>query len=300
MSCKSWHISIGPKVKGTWNLHNALKDRQAELDFFFMTSSISGSVGTATESNYCAANTFMDAFARYRRSLGLPALSLGLGMISEVGYLHEHPEIEKLLLRKGIHPINEEELLLMCDIALTNASNYGSIKCSDQFAEAHILTGLEVLGLQQIRRQGFEGGSHVLDDPRATIIAEALRVADGNKDETQTPGKGQSLPDAVATALTESVSEKAVQSSLLDAVQAVVADKIGNLLLLPPESLNPGTRLSEFGMDSMLAAEFRQFMFHTFDVDVPFSTLLGDNTSVAEVTEMVAEGVLASRLEDGA
>ena len=76
-----------------------------------MTSSVSDSVRTATESNYCSANGFPDAFARYRLSIGKPATSISFGIISEVGYLHENPEIEALLLRKGIKPLNKEDVL---------------------------------------------------------------------------------------------------------------------------------------------------------------------------------------------
>ena len=81
----------------------------------------------------------------YRRSLGLPAVSVGLGMISEVGYLHENPEIEALLLRKGIQPIPESEFLTVIDVALSTSSlpektyinhDYGY----DEGASAHILT----------------------------------------------------------------------------------------------------------------------------------------------------------------
>ena len=140
----------------------------------------------------------------------------------------------------------------------------------------------------------------MLDDPRVTIISEALLVADGGEGGTKVTMKGQPLPDIVATALTTIIDKGAVNVPLLDAVQSVMTDKVGNLLLLPAENLSSQTRLSEFGLDPMLAAEFWQFMFHTFDVDIPFSTLLGDNTSVAEVTDIVAKSVLASRLNDGA
>ena len=50
----------------------------------------------ATLSEYCAANAFLDWFARLRNGIGLPAMSVGLGMISEFGYLHKHPDIEAL------------------------------------------------------------------------------------------------------------------------------------------------------------------------------------------------------------
>jgi hypothetical protein len=64
MPNKYWHTGIDPKVQGTWNIHNSLKGHDKDLDFFLLTSSISGSVGTATEANYCAANYFLDNFAR--------------------------------------------------------------------------------------------------------------------------------------------------------------------------------------------------------------------------------------------
>jgi hypothetical protein len=69
MPNRFWHTGIDSKVQGTWNISNALKGKDSDLDFFLLTSSISGSVGTATEGNYCAANYFLDNFARKYRSL---------------------------------------------------------------------------------------------------------------------------------------------------------------------------------------------------------------------------------------
>ena len=117
MTHKAWH-TLQPKWRGTWNIHEALEGKEDQLDFFLMTTSVSGSVGTATESNYCAANALLDAFARDRHSLGKPATSIGFGMISEIGYLHENPDIKALLLRKGIQPLNEEDFLQVLDLSL--------------------------------------------------------------------------------------------------------------------------------------------------------------------------------------
>ena len=103
MTSEAWQAAILPKFKGTWNLHSAVEG--IDLDFFLIFSSVSGSVGTATESNYCAANAFLDSFTRWRRATGKPASSIGLGNIAEVGYLHENPEIEALLNRCGIQPL---------------------------------------------------------------------------------------------------------------------------------------------------------------------------------------------------
>lgn len=64
MTNEAWHTEVQPKWRGTWNIHEALEGKDCQLDFFLMTSSVSGSVGTATESNYCSANGFLDVFAR--------------------------------------------------------------------------------------------------------------------------------------------------------------------------------------------------------------------------------------------
>lgn len=290
MSCDRWRKSTDPKIQGTWNIHDALKGKNGDLDFFLLTSSLSGSVGTATESNYCAANAFLDAFARYRRSLGLPAISVGLGMISEVGYLHEHPEIQALLLRKGLHTISEADLLQIIDIALTDNSPDVNPYGSEHSIQGHILTGLEAQGLEDIRKKGFEGGSHVLDDPRTSIMARAL--SENTSSETGQDMGNQALPKSVAVALAAGNIDSC---TLEGALESVVGEKVRNLLLLPAEQLSANTHLSKFGLDSMLAAEFRQFIYRIFEIDVSFMMLLSKTTSVASLAKIIADGLLVTK-----
>lgn len=294
MTEDKWRKGIDPKIRGTWNIHNALKGKEENLDFFLLTNSISGSVGTATESNYCSANAFLDAFARYRRSLDLRAVSIGLGMISEVGYLHEHPEIEALLLRKGLHPITESELLQMVDIALTEDSFGDEPYGSSHFMEGHILTGLEAQSLQDIRNKGFEGGSHVLDDPRTSIMARSLSQDDkGDANNTVGSDHGtHSLPKPVADAL---AADGTTIDALTGALESFLADKFRNLLLLPEDQLSAETQLSKFGLDSMLAAEVRQFIYRVFEVDVSFMMLLAKTMTVARLTKIIAESLLDAK-----
>ncbi|QKX55823.1 uncharacterized protein TRUGW13939_02921 [Talaromyces rugulosus] len=320
LTSRGWRAGIDGKVQGAWNLHNALSNRSNDLDFFLMTSSIAGSLGTATESNYCAANAFLDAFARYRRRNGLPATALGLGMISEVGYLHEHPEIEALLLRKGVHPINEDELLQIVDIALspdlvnTSARNSSDLP-ADYISEAQILTGLEALGLQKILAMGWERPTQVLDDPHTAIIAGGYTTLiemaknSGGEGKNQNKSNGNTdLLKPVSTALDVQISASTSKSDndsnnnpqpsegLIEAVQNVVSVKISALLLVPTEQLTTDKQLSDFGMDSMLAAEFRGAMFRTFRSDVPFTTLLDHRTSIRSLACLVGGQLLKKAL----
>jgi acyl transferase domain-containing protein/NADP-dependent 3-hydroxy acid dehydrogenase YdfG/acyl carrier protein len=68
---------LSPKVKGAWNLHRLTA--HLELDLFVCFSSIAAIVGWAGQSNYAAANTFMDTLMFYRRAQGKAALSVNWG-----------------------------------------------------------------------------------------------------------------------------------------------------------------------------------------------------------------------------
>ncbi|HLJ21174.1 MAG TPA: aminotransferase class I/II-fold pyridoxal phosphate-dependent enzyme, partial [Stellaceae bacterium] len=74
---------MAPKVRGAWHLHAVT--RSLPLDFFVCFASMASAMGAAGQSNYAAANAFLDGLAQYRRSLGLCALSIDWGPWADVG-----------------------------------------------------------------------------------------------------------------------------------------------------------------------------------------------------------------------
>ena len=97
-----------PKLLGAWNLHQAtLTDA---LDLFVLYSSSAAVVGNPGQGAYVAANLYLDALALYRRSQGLPALSIGWGAIKDAGFLTRHEAVAGMLKsRTGLDatPANE-------------------------------------------------------------------------------------------------------------------------------------------------------------------------------------------------
>ncbi|MBV8787297.1 MAG: type I polyketide synthase, partial [Mycobacterium sp.] len=77
-----------PKVYGAWNLHQATT--AIPLDWFCLFSSAVGLVGSPGQGAYAAANGWLDAFARWRRTQGLPATAVGWALWAEVGRATEH------------------------------------------------------------------------------------------------------------------------------------------------------------------------------------------------------------------
>jgi 3-oxoacyl-(acyl-carrier-protein) synthase/acyl carrier protein len=58
---------LAPKVKGLINIDEA--SRAEPLDFMVLFSSVSGVLGSSGQSDYAAANVFLDAYAQYRQQL---------------------------------------------------------------------------------------------------------------------------------------------------------------------------------------------------------------------------------------
>ena len=83
-----------PKVYGSWHLHRATSGQP--LDWFCLFSSGAALLGSPGQGAYAAANSWIDAFAHWRRAQGLPASAIAWGAWAEVGratFLAEGGEI---------------------------------------------------------------------------------------------------------------------------------------------------------------------------------------------------------------
>ncbi|PJD95110.1 MAG: hypothetical protein CK426_09370, partial [Legionella sp.] len=75
------------KVYGAWYLHELT--RTETLENFIVFSSASAYLGTQGQSNYVAANSFLDQLMQYRRAQGLPGLSIQWGLWRALGMSEE-------------------------------------------------------------------------------------------------------------------------------------------------------------------------------------------------------------------
>ncbi|XP_036934730.1 phenolphthiocerol/phthiocerol polyketide synthase subunit C-like isoform X2 [Acanthopagrus latus] len=98
---------LKPKVNGALNLHNATQ--RCELDYFVCYSSISAFLGNASQTNYAAANTFLDMFCQYRRKLGLPGQSINWGALN-LGLLLNKEHFQRFLEAKGMMVLDVAEI----------------------------------------------------------------------------------------------------------------------------------------------------------------------------------------------
>ncbi len=99
---------LQPKIAGTWNLHNVT--REIPLDFFISFSSVSSLYGFPGQGNYASANRFLDDFARWRHSQGMPATTVNLGPLTETGFVSRHEGLQDYLNHSGWVPISISDI----------------------------------------------------------------------------------------------------------------------------------------------------------------------------------------------
>ncbi|MFU8805958.1 MAG: SDR family NAD(P)-dependent oxidoreductase, partial [Bradymonadaceae bacterium] len=127
----SFGCVMAPKARGGWLLHEAT--RSLSLDHFVMFSSISTLIGNAGQSNYVAANSFLDSLAHARRDQGLPAVSINWGVLKDVGVVARNPEVEAHLARMGIEGFTTFEALAALETILgLDHAQLGAAKISWQ------------------------------------------------------------------------------------------------------------------------------------------------------------------------
>ncbi|KAJ8109439.1 hypothetical protein OPT61_g7460 [Boeremia exigua] len=161
MDFSQLHRVLGPKVSGTMNLHEATLTQP--LNFFTMTSSIVSVVGTATQASYSAANSFHDAFARFRLAQGLPAC----------GFASSCDDIQRSLLRNSVCGTSEPELVKLLDAAFTALPQLNDR--FDALAGAHLLVGLEPSKIYEADKKGVGMDFAWSADPRFGRVVQAIQ-----------------------------------------------------------------------------------------------------------------------------
>ncbi len=111
---------LAAKVSGGLNLTRAVLAAGAKLEFFLSLSSLAQVVGWRGQSNYAAANAFLEGLARMQRARGIPGVCINLGMLGEAGFVARNVTMSGYLQSAGWLPISNDEALSAVAMALAS------------------------------------------------------------------------------------------------------------------------------------------------------------------------------------
>ncbi|WP_455432901.1 SDR family NAD(P)-dependent oxidoreductase, partial [Streptomyces rochei] len=246
---------LRPKVDAAWNLHEATKD--LDLDAFVLFSSMSGILGGPGQANYAAGNTFLDALARHRRSLGLPATSLAWGpWTQDAGMIGTLSDTDvRRIARAGMPELTPEQGAALFDAALASG-------------EPNVLPVR--FDLAALREQG---------DPhpmlRGLVRARRRRSAAGGS--AATAGLVQRL---------EGLGAEERREVLLDLVRGQIAVVLGHA---GAQTVDPARAFQDLGFDSLTAVELRNRLGKATGLRLPATVVFDYPTAHALVGYLLDE-----------
>ncbi len=124
---ESFSSVLEAKVQGTVNLHNTFKSEP--LEFFIMLSSITSITGNIGQSNYAAANYFLNIFAQYRLMYNLPACVVCWGPWLGSGMAAGDANVIDYMRNQGIYGIHPDIGIKIIDTLFNE--NYTNIIVAD-------------------------------------------------------------------------------------------------------------------------------------------------------------------------
>jgi amino acid adenylation domain-containing protein len=185
---------IRPKVAGAWTLHELTQSMP--LDFFATFSSVASVLGSRKLADYSAANSFLDALAHHRATLGLPGLSINWGPWAGAGMVDDSGSARALELM-GLRALHPDQGLAALGALLLDPSTHQRMVASVDWTTFRSLHGHDgrgrLLAEVETARPDDVRTSRLLEIPREIRgarlvemlrdrVAEALRLPRGEPD----------------------------------------------------------------------------------------------------------------------
>jgi myxalamid-type polyketide synthase MxaB len=254
--CSRFNRVMAPKIAGAWNLHSLTLN--SPLDFFVLFSSVAALLGSAGQGNYSAANAFLDCLAHYRRSQGMPGLSINWGPWAEIG-LAAKDDLGQRLAQKGIDSITPSEGVSAFERLLRASTAQASVMSFD---------------LEQWNRY-YPGAAS------SPFFAEMARSLGTMKPAAEGKEGG----------VTREALLNAQRSERTDLLQRYLNNLLARVLGFDKTALSrldPNQPIYRFGIDSLMALEVKSRIEADLGIVIPIVNLL-KGASIAQMTAYALE-----------
>lgn len=229
--------TLAAKVLGAQHLHDLT--RALPLDLFIFYSSATTLFGNPGQSNYVAANAWLERLAAQRRAEGLPATCVRWGAIDDVGFLARNEKIKDALQsRMGGGALASHVALDALEAMLvSDASGLGVLEL-DWRALSRFLPSAGLPKFSDIARRSADAGE---DDGSADDIAQLLATLD----------------------------DEALHERFTEMLKA----EIGEILRVAPDKIEATRSVYDLGLDSLMGVELVVALENRFGIRLPVMAL---------------------------
>ncbi|WP_066370954.1 type I polyketide synthase [Herbidospora mongoliensis] len=242
---------LGPKTQGLTVLDDLTRDH--DLDFFVAFSSLAGTVGSAGQGNYAAANAFLDAWMRRRRDRGLPGVSVAWGPWAQSGMAADDRTLIERMRRGGLPPMDPDLAVAALAQAIGGEPDNVVIADIDWPVFGASLTGPLVRDLPEAASAAPAGGA----DPAQAFRADLAAMPRVRR-----------------------------RGMLLDAVRSWAAAVLGHD---SPHAVGAGQAFRDLGFNSLMAVELRNVVAGRTGLKLPVTMVFDRPTPEALAAFLEAE-----------
>ncbi|TQV86002.1 SDR family NAD(P)-dependent oxidoreductase [Aliikangiella coralliicola] len=254
-SSEEFRQVLAPKVLGTYHLDQASRD--LALDFFVLFSSAASWLGNVGQSDYAAANGFMDQFSAYRHQLVTQgerqgkSLSVNWSLWREGGMEIEPSMLSQIEQNTGA-------------VQLETASGLGAFYRSLQlpYSQFSVTEG----NIQKLRVALLENTSLQQASSKDEIATANVTTQSDNEVVSHAPSKA-----------------KHSQQNLQESTEGYLCKQFSKLLKLPSHKIDAQAPLEKYGIDSIMAMNLTSQLEKTFG-SLP-KTLFFEYQTIAELAQ---------------
>ena len=247
-----------PKAMGAWMLHELTRD--LPLHCFVLFSSASSVWGAQGMAAYAAANHFLDALARHRKSQGLAVTCVNWGRWSEGGMAGSE-QAQRFFSQVGLEAMPTEAALSLLERLIGAGVAQRTVAAVDW-------SRFKPLQEARRRRPLLEHISTGTAATKAPAEEGAARSELLRRLEEAPPGRRRAM--------------------LLEYVRSEAARVLG----AEPSALAPRQGFFQMGMNSLMSVELKNHLEKSLRHKLP-STLAFEYPTVAELTDFLAKDVPA-------
>jgi NADPH:quinone reductase-like Zn-dependent oxidoreductase/acyl carrier protein len=242
-----------PKVSGAWHLDRLTADDP--LEFFVLMGSVASFFGLSGQSNYAAANAFLDALAEDRMQRGRPALSVSWGPWSGGG-LAARADRGSRLAGQGLDSLNPDEGIAALERLLQSRETHiVAMRCDvDAWIASAQGAALPILTRTHVDDVAAKAGQQ--SDRNVAGIREALEQAQ--------PGRQR--------------------CALLE---GWLRDQVAQVLRMAPARVELTKPFRTMGLDSLMGLELRNRLESGAAISLP-ATAIWNHPTVAQLAPQVA------------